>query len=308
MPGADSALAQILPRNPGERAADREVGMDKMVSIYGRATTGYTRVGSSNNRIGLRASRIGALFGFDVRVHENVVVGFAGSYDYSDVNFAQHLGGGNVNTYRFGPYALVYSGDWFFETEATIGLHDNTFTRRVNVGGIQYSPRSNYDAIDFTFAVGAGYDFKTAGFNITPRVNVQYQFYHAGAYDEKNGAGANLRVDRYETSSISSRLGVELWKRFEFEDDAMMRSATPFFNVGWRKEWLAPTDLTSQFAGGGDAFNIDNDLYSRNAIYLGIGSTFELNESLNLDLRYQADLGDRDNQSQNASINLRYRF
>ena len=302
---ASNPLAQILPRTPGERESDREVGMDKMVSIYGRATTGYTRVGSSSGRIGLRSSSVGALFGFDVRVHENVVVGFAGSYDYSDVNFSNHLGGGQVNSYRFGPYALVYSGDWFFETEATIGLHDNKFGRRVGFMGA--TAKSNYDAIDFTLNVGGGYDFHVAGLTVTPRLNVQYQFYHAGGFEEKQAAGANLRVARYETSALSSRLGVELWKRFEFESD-MMHAATPFFNIGWRREWLAPTDLTSQFVGGGDSFNIDNDLFSRNAIYLGIGSTFELTDSLNMDLRYQADLGDRENTQQNASINLRYRF
>ena len=277
-----------------------------MVSIYGRATTGYTRVGSGTNRIGLRSNSVGALFGFDVRVHENVIVGFAGSYDYQDINFSSSAGAGQVNTYRFGPYALVYAGDWFFETEATIGLHDNKFARRINFMGV--TAKSNYDAIDFTVAVGAGYDFKIAGFTITPRVNVQYQFYHAGAFTETQAGDANLHVDRYETSSISSRLGVELWRRFEFEDNQTLKSATPFFNIGWRKEWLAATDINSQFQAGGDSFNIDNDLYSRNAVYLGIGSTFELSDSLNLDLRYQADLGDRDNQTQNASINLRYRF
>ena len=301
-----SSLAQILPRTPGERETDRNFGMDKVVSIYGRATTGYTRVGSDAGRIGLRSSSVGAMFGFDVRVHENVIVGFSGNYDYSDVDFASHLGGGQVNSYRFGPYAMIYSGDWFFETEATIGLHDNKFSRRVAFMGVP-AAKSNYDSIDFTFSVGAGYDFKLQGFNITPRVNLQYQFYHSGAFTETQAGSANLHVSRYETSAISSRLGVELWRKFEFESQ-MINSATPFFNIGWRKQWLGPTDLTSQFVNGGSAFNIDNDLFSRNAVYLGIGSTFELTDALNLDLRYQADLGDRENTSQNASINLRYRF
>ena len=300
-----NALAQVLPKPAGERATDREVGMDKIVSIYGRATTGYTSVGASDERIGLRASRVGALVGFDVRVHENVIIGFAGSYDYSDVNYLQHLGNGQVNSYRFGPYAMVYAGNWFFQAEANIGLHDNKFGRRVNF--TNETAKSEYDAIDFSVGLGAGFDIDLCGINITPSLNLQYQFYHAGAFDEKEAPGAALRVHRYDTSAISSRLGVEIWKRFEF-DSNMMRSATPFFNIGWRKEWLAATDLTSQFLGGGAAFNIDNDLYSRNAIYLGIGSTFELSDSLNLDLRYQADLGDRENQTQNASLNLRYRF
>ena len=300
-----SSLAQVSPKLPGERVADREIGMDKIVSVYGRATSGYTRVGASSERIGLRASKVGGLVGFDVRVHENVILGFAGSYDYSDINYMQNLGNGQVNSYRFGPYAMVYAQNWFFQAEATIGLHENKFDRRVSLAN--ETAKSDYDAIDFSVQIGAGVDLDIGGINVTPSLNIQYQFYQSDAFDEKNAPSAALHVDRYDTSAISSRLGIEIWKRFEF-DSKIMQSATPFLNVGWRKEWLAPTNLTSQFIGGGDAFNTDNDLYSRNAIYLGIGSTFELTDSLNLDLNYQVSLGDRDNQSQYASINLRWKF
>ena len=304
--GSKETLAQALPFTPGERY-DREIGPDKMVNIFARATTGYTSVGSSTRRVGLRSQRIGAVFGIDVRLHENFVIGFAGNYDYSDIKFKRRLGSGRVNAYRFGPYAMLFHDKWFFETELTIGLYDNKFTRRVNVGGTEYKPRSSYDSIDFVANVGAGYDFDLAGFMITPRLNVQYQFYHADKFTERDGGAVNQRVSKYDTSSLISRLGVDLWKRFDV-NESYLKSATPFFTVGWRHEWIAPTDLTSQFVGGGSSFNVDNDLYSRNAIYLGIGSSFEINEAFDIDLRYQADLGDRKNISQNASINLRFRF
>ena len=301
-----TTLAQALPLNPGERK-DRELGKDKMVNVFARATTGYTRVGSGSNRIGLRSSRVGAVFGIDVRLHENFLVGFTGSYDYNDVHFLSHRGSGRVNSYRFGPYAMMYHDNWFFEAELTLGLHNNKFRRRVAIGNDVFLPEAQYNSIDFTASIGAGYDFRVGGFTITPRVNLQYQFYHSDRVSEKNGGGANLKLSKYDTSALSSRLGVEFWKRFEV-NERYLSAVTPFFNVGWRHEWLAPTDLTSQFEGGGSSFNIDNDLFSRNAIYLGIGGTAELTEQLNLDVRYQADLGDRENRSQNIYLSLRYKF
>ena len=301
-----TTLAQALPLTPGERK-DREIGKDQMVSVFARATAGYTRVGNGSNRIGLRSSRVGAVFGIDMRLHENFLIGFTGSYDYSDVSFLSHLGGGRVNSYRFGPYAMMYHDDWFIEAELTLGLHNNKFRRRVAIDDDVFLPESQYNAIDFTASIGAGYDFHLGGFTITPRVNLQYQFYHADRFSEKNGSGANLNVSKYDTSALSSRLGVEFWKRFEVNEQ-YLSAVTPFFNVGWRHEWIAPTDLKSQFQGGGSAFNIDNDLFSRNAIYLGIGGTAELTEQLNLDVRYQADLGDRENRSQNIYLSLRYKF
>ena len=299
-------VAQALPFTPGERQ-DREIGPDKMVNIFARATTGYTRVGHGATRIGLRSSRVGAVFGIDVRLHENIVLGFAGSYDYNDIDFSRNLGSGRVNSYRFGPYAMIYNNNWFFETELTIGLYDNKFNRRVEAGGTVYKPTANYDSIDFVANIGVGYDFDLAGFMITPRANLQYQYYRSDSFTEKDGGAANQRVSKYDTSSLISRIGVDLWKRFDI-DQPYLQSATPFFTVGWRHEWIAPTDLTAQFEGGGSSFNIDNDLFSRNAIYLGIGSSLQVNEQFDIDLRYQADLGDRKNISQNASINLRFKF
>ena len=303
------AIMQVLPETPAQRK-DREPGMGNLVNVFARATTGYTRVGGTTDRIGLRSSSIGTLFGFDVRVHENMIVGFTGSYDYNDIDFSAGRGFGRINSYRFGPYAMLYADKWFFETEFTIGLHDNRFTRDVTVGIVNYKPRSKYDSVDFTFNIGGGYDFELLGINLTPRANVQYQFYHAGAYNEKGGSGANLNVSRYETSSLSSRIGVDLWKRFDFSEqhDLAVQSMTPFFSVGWRREWLTPDTLTSQFSGGEASFSINNDLYSKNGIYLGLGSSFDFSDQLKLDLKYETDLGDRQNISQNAYINLRYEF
>ena len=301
-----TTLAQALPLTPGERQ-EREVGKDKMVNVYARATTGYTRVGSGGARIGLRSSRVGAVFGIDVRLHENMLIGFTGSYDYNDVHFASHLGSGRVNSYRFGPYAMLFHNDWFFETELTIGLHNNSFRRNVVVSGTTYRPESRYDSIDFTASIGGGYDFHIGGFTITPRANLQYQFFHANSHSEKNGGDAALKIDKYNTSALSSRIGAEFWKRFEI-GQSYLSSLTPFINVGWRYEWLAPSDLRSQFLGGGSSFNINNDLFSRSAIYIGAGSSFEITDQLNIDLRYQADIGDRENVSQNAYISLRYKF
>ena len=301
-----TTLAQALPLTPGERK-DRELGADKKVNVFARATTGYTRVGSGNGRIGLRSSRIGALFGIDFALHENILLGFTGSYDYNDVHFASSLGSGKVNSYRFGPYAMIFHDDWFFEAELTLGLHYNKFRRNVYMGGTVFRPESNNESVDFTASIGAGYDFNVSGLRITPRLNVQYQFYHANKFAEKNGNGTELNVSKYDTSALTSNLAVEFWKRFEFNESNLV-AMTPFFTVGWRHEWLAPTDLKSQFQGGGGRFNIDNDLYSRNAIYLGVGNTFEISDSLNLDLRYQADLGSRQNVTQNAYISLRYKF
>ena len=299
-------LAQVLPISPGERDA-REVGLNKTVNVYGRATTGYNTVGAGANRIGLVARSVGAVFGFDVKLHENIVLGFAGSYDYSDIRFRRGLGAGRVNSYRFGPYALIFMDSWFFETELTLGIHNNRFTRHVDISGTQFTPRSKYHAYDFAANIGAGYDFNLWGLTITPRANLQYQFYHAQSFDEKQGAGTNLHVQRYNTDSLITRFGVDLWKHFKI-DSAFCQSATPFFNIGWRHEWIAPADLTSRFEGGGDSFNIDNELYSRNAIYLGIGSTFNMTSNLDVDIRYQADIGDNKNISHNAGINLRWKF
>ena len=302
-----NALAQALPETPGARQ-DREVGMDKMVNIFARATTSYTRMGSRDDRIGFNASTVGTVFGIDFKIHENMIVGVGGSYNYIDIDLAGSRGGGRINSYRVGPYFLMFADKWFFETEATIGFHNNKFGRKINVGSsVNEKANSKYDALDFTVTVGAGYDFEIGGFTLTPRTDLQYQYYNSDSFNERGAATSNLHVDSYENSSLISRFGVELWKKFDFDHHAL-KSATPFITVGYRREWLKPDDLTSRFIAGGSAFKTDNNVYSRNNIYIGAGTSLELTDQLNLDLKYQAEIGTRNTHTHDAYISLRYNF
>ena len=301
-----STLAQALPETPGARQ-DREIGMDKMVNVFARATTSYTRMGSRSDRIGFDASTVGTVFGVDFKLHENIILGVGGSYNYIDIDLDGSRGGGRINSYRVGPYLLIFSDKWFFETEATIGFHNNKFGRKIQAGTVNEKANSKYDAIDFTVTLGTGYDFEIGGFTITPRTDIQYQYYNSDSFNERGAATSNLHVDSYENSSLISRFGVEIWKRFEFDHNAV-RSMTPFVTVGYRREWLKPDDLRSRFLAGGSAFNTDNNVFSRNNIYIGAGTSVELTDQLNLDLKYQAEIGTRNTHTHDAYISLRYNF
>ena len=301
-------FAQALPVTPGEREQrkeEAEYGIDSAINIFARVTTGFTRVGASSKHIGLVSRRIGTIFGADFKVHENILVGFAGSYNHNDLGFKNGFGGGKIDSYRFGPYAMMFSGDWFFESELTFGIHENRIRRNAQLNGTNYSPKSRYRAYDFIANIGAGYDFEYMGITFTPRVNLMYQYYNSNGHTERNGAGTNLRVRRYQNSYITSRLGVDIAKRFEVDG---VKSMTPFFNIGWRRDWLSPDNVEARFVGGGATFSTYNDLWSQNSIYLGFGGTIEVSDQLNIDLRYQADLGSNQNRSQNMYVSLRYQF
>lgn len=305
---AGSDLAQVIDQQtPGERM-DRKhdaIGMGENYNIFARVTTGFTRVGSSSDRVGLVSRRIGTVFGFDMKVHENIILGFAGSYNHNDIGLDDSFGKGDVDSFRIGPYGLLFKDQWFIESELTFGIHANRFTRYVEAGPGRFAPRSSFTAWDFTANVGGGYDFLIGQMVLTARGNIQYQYYGTKSFDEKDGQGADLHVDGYSDSALTTRFGLELSQKIE---PGFVDSLTPFLNVGWRRDWLSPDDVNSTFIGGGDAFRTTNDLWSRDSIYFGCGTTIEISDQLNLDLRYQADIGDRENRSQNAYVSLRYQF
>ena len=302
----DSLLDQAnLFISPQARHDFREIGYNSKYNVFGRAISGFSNVDSTTRQIGLTGKSVGAVFGFDIRVHENMFVGISGSYNYSDIKFKRDLGSGRVNSYRVGPYATIFKNNWFFEAELKAGIHENSFTRNISFANMK--AKSDYYSHDLTASVGAGYDFKIAGINLTPRASIQYQYYHSNSFTEKNADGANLKVHDYETNSLQTKLGLELWKRHKI-NSTKLKSITSFVNVAWRREWIAPADIKSKFAAGGDSFNVDNNLYSKDSILMGAGVSFEVSKSMSVDLQYQAELGDRSNQSQSASITLRYRF
>ena len=306
-PTSPNALAQVLPETPGERHDRRTdaMGMDKVYNVFARVTTGFTRVGSSNTHIGLVSRRIGTVIGFDMKVHENIIVGFGASYNHNDVGFSNSFGRADIDSYRFGPYALMYAQQWFFETELSFGINANRFVRNVYSGGERYTPKSRFTALDFTANIGGGYDFKIGQMTLTPRADLQYQYYHSDGFKEREDGGIGYTVNAYENSSLTSRIGLELAQRFEPE---LVDAITPFLNVGWRRDWISPDDLETRLSLGNVAFKTYNDLWSRDSVYFGCGTTIEINDQLNCDLLYQVDIGDRQNRSQNAYFSLRYKF
>jgi len=277
------------------------MGMDQVWSVFARITTGITRVGSGSERVGLVSRRIGTVFGIDARVHENIIVGFGGSYIHNDVGFDGSFGRADIDSYRFGPYALMYNDAWFFESELTFGIHTNRFTREA--AGVRN--RSRFTAYDFTANIGGGYDFKFGELTVTPRADLQYQYYGANSYDEQNRGGIGYHVSQYNNNSLTSRIGVELAQRFEPD---FVDAITPYLNVGWRRDWLSPDSLTTRFLDGNVSFNTANDSWSRDSVYFGCGTTIEITDQLNADLLYQVDIGDRENRSQNVYAGIRYKF
>lgn len=297
---------QYSQRSPGQRFIDRQVGYDKEISVYMRATSDIFTVGNQGNTVGFKTRSIGAFFGFDMRVTENIILGFAASYEYDRAVFNRHLGGGHVKSYRLGPYMLLYSGEWFASTEATFALHTNTFARRTIVPG--QNAQSYYASQDFSYAIGGGRDIDLGIFTLTPQAKIQYQFYHANGFTETCVPNQRLKVSEFNSNSLSTIFSVDLWKHIEI-NEPWLKALSPFFTLGWHREWMGDPHLQRQLIEEGDvAFNSNNNLFSSDTVFMEIGSTFEIDDSLIIDMRYTASIGYWENSLQSVSFNVRYRF
>lgn len=243
----------------------------------------WDRVDSGANRAGYRADVAGVQGGIHVHLSRDLLVGVAASYLWTDLDFRENLGEGEIDTMRGGAYLswMPGGGDLFVDGAFTYGYHRNEMDRETIMG----TARSRYDAQDLSALAHVGYDFEVyEGLLITPQLGGEYSHLRTDSFRERGAGNANLAVSSMSHDSMRVRVGSKVSYALQYRDTTFI----PELYAGWSYELLDnDIDLRSSFIAGGPAFTTRTSGIGRDSIDVSAGFTATAGTYFTLYVRYE---------------------
>lgn len=256
---------------------------------------------SSTNRTGYDATSVGLQAGVDYTFSPQLVVGLAFGYTFTDADLDGGLGEINDHTVRSGPYMSWTKGNTYVDSSLTFGYHFFDSTR--NIPSLARVVQSDYEGIDATAYLGAGHHLEIAPqLFLTPTISLQYSYFDFDSFTESGGGGADLAVDERQSSSLRTRLGVNLSARLEWD-----WKLVPYLFLGWEHEFLEDDDIEATFASGGNPFLIDTGSRVSDSVIVGGGINARLRHDMSAFIRFENAIaadGDATTVAAGLSINF----
>lgn len=139
-----------------------------------------------------------------------------------------------------------------------------------------------------TAKVEGGRDYAAGKFTLTPLASLQYTYLDMDSYTETGAGGASLRVNPDSLSTVDAGAGGQLAYAIPLTDGGTLKPSVHAKYI-YR---FGDTDLstTSQFTGGGSAFNTGGVKADRSSVNLGAGLLLTTVAGTDLSLNYDADI------------------
>ena len=276
--GTAPARAQLAA---AEGTRDRDAGS---VGIWGRGYGTFGDNDGDSNAPGFDQKQFGFAAGVDVAVAKGAVLGIAGGYSDSDLDFD----GGNDLEYegfQVAAYGSFSPGPWYLDGMASYAWYDND-SRRATIGG---TAKGDYDSEVFATYAETGYAFEVERFTVTPFLGVGYTYAETDSFTETGAGAFDLRVGSSDAESLTSTLGVDLSARLKMSWDVFL---VPEIRLGWEHEYLDDQQSVGvNFAGmPASSYTVLSSQVADDSAVIGAGFTVEMGPVWELFLDYDGKL------------------
>lgn len=113
------------------------------------------------------------------------------------------------------------------------GDHDYDNDRRVVVGSVQRTARSDHGGDLFSVFVEGGYDFDLKGWALEPFASLQYASLNEESFQETGAGSVSLSVDGRRPDSLTSELGLSVSREVPWNGDTLI----PQFSAAWNYDF-----------------------------------------------------------------------
>ncbi len=278
------------------------VWIQEFAGIYDSQATAHER-GADTFNFGLSA-------GYEFAVSERGVIGAALSYNIGDIKFhgepEDRLA---IQNTQIGLYSAFWMENFFIENQASIGYLDFSGDRYVMLDGEERLANSDWNGLQYSGLIKAGYDLDMGSLTITPTAALNYNNIKQDEYTEVGGGTAiNLMVSEHTRSSMTTDLKLEVAHHTEFYgEDGLESTMSIVAQGGWSQQMKDdPIEMTAKFASGTDYFTLYGDPFEKNSFQAGLGVFFSANYFA-FSIRYDAEWRDQ-YLGHSANMNLRARF
>jgi outer membrane autotransporter protein len=271
--------------------------------VWGQALGLFGRQANRGSEFGYDYDTYGFSLGADKAVTDKIVVGLVTGYSHSSVDFNHVSFDGDINSFDLGLYGSYNPGTWYLDLSFTWARNWNE-TERYDAFAGSTADGKYFGDIFATYA-GGGYNIDLGKARITPTASLTYTYYNQPGFTETGADPFNLIVDRFDSHSLVSRLGL----RFAYEFDLNNVAIVPEASAEWTHEYLDTNrTIVSRLAGvGNTTFSVEGVRPDRDGAILGLGITAYFGKAFSVFGDYNTELRPR-YTSHGFTIGLRYEF
>lgn len=242
---------------------------------------------------GFDADTYGWTVGVDTEaLYDDMTLGMALTYAHTDVDSKN----ANASRSDIDNFQIALYGDYDLDPRsfvaASVGYtYGDNKTRRSNVGGIAglgATGAFSSHQYEARFRTGRDYYPATSGtMRITPFVSAHYLYYDTEKFTETGAGGLSLTVDSQAMQVLDLGIGVDVKDDYDYGDGSII---TPEFSVGYTYDVIGDqVQTTSNFSGGGGAFETEGLTPAPSKLNLGLAVGYTDEDDWQLSASYDYD-------------------
>ena len=243
---------------------------------------------------GFDADSAGVAMGLEKRVNDQVKLGIG--YAYTNTDIDGFMRSTDVDTHTAILYGEYKPSAWFVNGVVSYGWSD--YSESKNVAG--YNVNADYDATSLGLQAMTGYEMQVKGFNLTPEAGLRYVHTSQDAYTDT----VDQRVSANDSDILTGVIGAKADREFTLENEMTLR---PEVRVALTYDMFNDAGGSVVTLANGAAYRVDGEALDRFGVELGAGLTAEVNDNVELSLRYEGQFRD-DYTDHTGLLNAKYKF
>ena len=248
LPDAD-AEALLANRKLGSNGALGGAAGDELGSPLGGFINGSYGTGDRDNTDRANSfdfDSYNVAAGLDYRFGDDFILGAAISYYKIDADFDKKptVSGGSIDADGWGGsvYGTWYKENFYIDAVAGYASSDYDTDRKIfipsdnaTIADIKETATASPESDDYTFGIGAGYNFNRGALNWGPYFRATYINVDIDDYREKGAelSGLNLAVDGQEWESMTTVLGAQVNYALNRDFGVLV----PYARLGWTHQF-----------------------------------------------------------------------
>ena len=268
-------------------------------SSWSEGSIGMTKIDAKTNSSKIDIDTQSLAVGFDKKLNNNDLLGFALQYAQSDTDVGSSGSAIDSKNYNLSLYRTrPLEDDNFIEGLIGIGFLENDITRKTGANTNTGSRNGN----QLFGSVNYGKTIDKGDFNLTPTARVDLGYTELDAYTE-TGTHHALSYNKQTVESGLASLGLAFDNIVKFENSSLK----PFGSIEYGYDFSNSSDAKMNYVGSATNFTVKQSDTSDHLLSSEIGFEFITKDNLNLTASYKRTEGDQDMSTDAIKFGLNFK-
>ncbi|ALM82019.1 autotransporter serine protease [Bordetella sp. N] len=294
--------ATLLNQARGDAPGMQGRNQSSNVRVWGEYLNSRGNLSSDGNASALRRGSNGLIFGADTAVTPDTRLGGALSFGTTTAN-TQGLGAGqkaDITSFSLSGYGSTQAGAVNLRYGASLGTNDVKTRRNTDFG----NAKAKYKAGTAQIFGEAGLPYSFGDATVEPYVGLAYDHARSAAFKESGAGPANLSGKSSSQGNLSSTLGVRAQNTWDLGGNGKV---SVHGQVAWQHAYGNLTPATRLRLQDSVAFNTQGLPRNRDAVLVGVGTTWDFSRNGSVNVGYAGTFGDRAKDN-SVKANFTWRF